>query len=251
MVSKTTGIPPHTQTPLPEEMPAIPALSDRRAATSALSQENHAMPTSSPEKPDATAEKEVSDTRDAFASGVTTDVFSDLSKLRLPQNFEAVGVTPVLMTVPVRKPKSTEFVRVHLDDQMDAFTLETDDQEIYFVVPECGAKLGDDLRAVTLFRVVTRQGAELLWPVKYPKDGQAPMGWHTSAREAAGLARDHWIRLRSDNSLNAYRVDKAGGDLGEPKWSSNSLQELLRIAFRDRIIDSVDHPVVRRRLGLE
>ena len=77
------------------------------------------------------------------------------------------------------------------------------------------------------------------------------MAWQTSAREAADLAGDHWIRLRADMSLGAYRVDKASGDLGEPKWSSNSLQELLRIAFRDRIIDSVDHPVVRRRLGLE
>ena len=42
-----------------------------------------------------------------------SDVFSDLSKLRLPQNFEAVGVTPGFMTVPVRKPTRTEFTRVH------------------------------------------------------------------------------------------------------------------------------------------
>jgi hypothetical protein len=179
------------------------------------------------------------------------DVFSDLSKLRLPQNFETVGVTPVLMTVPVRKPSKTEFVRVHPDDQLDAFILETDDRKIYFVLPECGAQLGDDLKAVTLFRVVTRQGVQLLWPVALPPEGRAPMAWHTSAREAADLARDHWIRLRSDMSLGAYRVEKASGDLGEPKWSSNSLKELLRIAFRDLTIDSVDHPVVRRRLGLE
>ena len=85
-------------------------------------------------------------------------MFSDLSKLRLPQNFEAVGVTPVLMAVPVRKPNKTEFVRVHPEDQLDAFILETDDRETYFVPPECRAELGDDLKAVTLFRSVTRQG---------------------------------------------------------------------------------------------
>jgi hypothetical protein len=179
------------------------------------------------------------------------DVFSDLSKLRLPQNFETVGVTPVLMTVPVHKPSKTEFIRVHPDDQLDAFILETDDRKIYFVLPECGAQLGDDLKAVTLFRVMTRQGVELLWPVALPPEGRAPMAWHTSAREAADLARDHWIRLRADMSLGAYRVDMASGDLGDPKWGSHALQELLRIAFRGLTIDSVDHPVVRRQLGLE
>ena len=111
-----------------------------------------------------------------------SDVFSDLSQLRFPQNFEPVGVTPVLMAVPVRKTNKTKFARLHPDDWVEAFTLETDDQEIYFVLPKCGAQLGDDLKVVTLFRAVTRQGVELLWPVALPPEGRAPMAWHTSAR---------------------------------------------------------------------
>jgi len=51
-----------------------------------------------------------------------SDVFSDLSKLRLPQNFEAVGVTPGLMTVPVRKSTRTEFIRVHPTKLIGALT---------------------------------------------------------------------------------------------------------------------------------
>jgi hypothetical protein len=213
----------------------------------------HSMPKgpASPQGPTLAPLIESNTKTGARPRGDTSDAFSDLTKLRLSQNFETVGVTPVLMAVPVRKPNKTEFVRVHPDDRLDAFTLETDDQEIYFVLPECGAQLGDDLKVVTLFRAVTRQGVELLWPVALPPEGRAPMAWHTSAREAADLARDHWIRLRSDMSLSAYRVDKASGDLGDPRWSSNSLPELLRVAFRDRTIGDVDHPVVRRRQGLE
>jgi hypothetical protein len=53
----------------------------------------------------------------------------DLSTLRLPQNFEAVGVTPVLLAVPVRKPDVTKFARLHRDDWVEAFTLETAGQQ--------------------------------------------------------------------------------------------------------------------------
>ena len=58
-----------------------------------------------------------------------SDVFSDLSQLRFPQNFEPVGVTPVLMAVPVRKTNKTKFARLHPDDWVEAFTLETADQQ--------------------------------------------------------------------------------------------------------------------------
>jgi hypothetical protein len=33
-------------------------------------------------------------------------------------------------------------------------------------------------------------------------------------------------------------------------WPEKSLSELLKLAFRDRIIDSAEHPVVKRLRGL-
>jgi hypothetical protein len=35
----------------------------------------------------------------------------------------------------------------------------------------------------------------------------------------------------------------------EPVWPEEPFNELLRIAFRDRIISSPDHPVVKRLRG--
>jgi len=41
--------------------------------------------------------------------------FGDLSKLRLDQSFDTVGVKKLLTTVPVRKPNKQDYVRGHDD----------------------------------------------------------------------------------------------------------------------------------------
>jgi len=51
-------------------------------------------------------------------------------------------------------------------------------------------------------------------------------------------------------SLGAYRIYRAEGELSDPVWPDRTLSELLEIAFRDRIISTEDHPVIRRLRGL-
>jgi hypothetical protein len=50
-------------------------------------------------------------------------------------------------------------------------------------------------------------------------------------------------------ALGAYDVFQATGDLPEPEWPGLPFRELLRVAFRDRFIQSEDHPVLRRLRG--
>jgi hypothetical protein len=50
-------------------------------------------------------------------------------------------------------------------------------------------------------------------------------------------------------SLGAYRIWEARGDLPEPEWPEQSLGDLLRIAFKVRYVDSLDHPVLKRLRG--
>jgi hypothetical protein len=64
------------------------------------------------------------------------------------------------------------------------------------------------------------------------------------------LAKSKWIRLAADMGLGGYRIYQAEGELSEPVWPDKPLQEILKIAFRDRIVDSENHPVVRRLRGL-
>ena len=73
--------------------------------------------------------------------------------------------------------------------------------------------------------------------------------WHRSAAEAAELAMHRWVRLSANMALGAYEIFEAIGNLPEPIWPELPFSEILRIAFRDRMIESLDHPVVQRLRG--
>jgi hypothetical protein len=47
-----------------------------------------------------------------------------------------------------------------------------------------------------------------------------------------------------------YRIYRAKGKLTEPVFPEKDLNELLRLAFKGRVVDSEDHPIVKQALGL-
>jgi hypothetical protein len=59
-----------------------------------------------------------------------------------------------------------------------------------------------------------------------------------------------WVRVTSSMSLGAYEIFEASGDLPEPVWPDYAFEEILKIAFQDRIVDRADHPLVQRLLGI-
>jgi hypothetical protein len=50
-------------------------------------------------------------------------------------------------------------------------------------------------------------------------------------------------------SLGAYEIFEAIGELSEPDWPALSFPEILQVAFRDRIVDRFDHPLINRLRG--
>jgi len=55
--------------------------------------------------------------------------------------------------------------------------------------------------------------------------------------------------MQADMALAGYRLLKAKGDLGEPEWPSIPFNELLDVAFKERVISTEDHPVFNKLLG--
>jgi hypothetical protein len=47
-------------------------------------------------------------------------------------------------------------------------------------------------------------------------------------------------------SFGNYRVWEAKAALGEPKWPPLSFQEIIKLAFQERRISSLDHPVIKK-----
>ena len=177
-----------------------------------------------------------------------------LSKLRLPQTYAdaMVGVKKPLLTVAVRKPNKNEFFRVHPSHFLDCCLIEDKtERENFFVLPEVAPYVNEFVETVRLHYCVTRQEVVFLWPVKLPRDDRRGDAWRKSAAECASLAQDKWVRIAADMSLGAYQPYVAMADLGEPKWPEEPWSQVFKLATRDRMIEGVQHPLVRRLLGQE
>ncbi|MGY3584568.1 hypothetical protein ACVIGB_006374 [Bradyrhizobium sp. USDA 4341] len=181
-------------------------------------------------------------------------IFADLDKLRLSVSSTVLGGTAeILSKVPVRKPQKQEFVRVHPDEGMMLATAvyeDKQDREFYFVAPNMMSAMLGETTPVILVTAMNRQKVSFLWPLKVANDNNSGNAWQDSALQGCEVAKKTWVRLVADMSLGAYRIWAAQGDLSEPEWPGKPLNELLEIAFRGRVIQSEDHPVVKRLRGL-
>jgi hypothetical protein len=187
----------------------------------------------------------------------TANFFADLEALRLSEEDTAeIGTKEILTRVPVRRPRREEFIRCHPDPAMSlAVTIYVDRNEqddVYFVAPSMRGALAEDLKAVLLQLSITRKGVSFIWPLTIPTE-ENPLGrsWHESALKAKEIAKQHWIRITADKALGGYRIRQAEGKLPEPEWPTDkTFNDLLAIAFSDKIIMSSDHPIVRALRGL-
>jgi hypothetical protein len=176
----------------------------------------------------------------------------NLEALRAAPDLETVDVEKVLTTVPVRRPGKNDFFRVHPDEDfvIDNYVLEHEseqDRTTYWVTPNLRDALGDHLRKVRLFTCIDKRGNVFLWPAKLPTaDGShAARSWYVSGLLAAEQAKKLWVKIIGNRAIGAYDIIRARGDLGEPQWPEHSFEGLIKLAFRDKLIDSVEHAVIR------
>jgi hypothetical protein len=178
---------------------------------------------------------------------------SALSKLRVRQDYlETAGVKKVLGIVPMRKPNRQDFIRVHPDPayrDLLAFLELKEDREVYVVDLEEVPELTTECYAATLFTAITRTGVVFLWPVRVPAADGKTNSWNESAAVAAAAAQRQWVRVVSNRSLQGYEAYIALNQTLEPQWPEASFAELFDIAIRDRLIDRIDHPIVKRLRG--
>jgi hypothetical protein len=166
-----------------------------------------------------------------------------------------IEVEQVLTAVPVRKPKRTEFFRVHpgRDYTVDTYILERDtgmDTDAYLVAPELQHLVLSELRQVRLFTVINKRGTVFLWPVKLPNDDNDRIRrMADTALQGAEQAKTLWVKILWSRDLGGYEMQRAKGDLGEPQWPDKSFRDLLEIAFRHNLVDQEGHPVIRELAG--
>lgn len=177
----------------------------------------------------------------------------DLNAMRLTQNFGAsAGVKKIITTIPVRKPSNQAFVRVRTGDEwrMPVAVLQLkDDGECYLVMPQLFGELAQEARPKMLYTGVTRDGNLFLWPINMPGEDGRLDAWSQSAHSAAQMAETSWVRLVANRTVGAYDVMEATNLLEEPSWSELTFGEMVNLGFKGKVIDSLDHPIVKRLRG--
>jgi hypothetical protein len=166
---------------------------------------------------------------------------------------EGVGVKKVVLTIPVRRPNPQDFIRVHkeADFRLAVAIIDLkDDRETFLVLPSIARDIPGEYTTVMMYTCINRAGVVFLWPVRLPGTDGRQLEWHRSAAEAAKMAVDSWVRIKANMSLGAYDVFTASSTIPDPTWPSDlTFEQMLRIAFKGRLVDSLNHPVLKRLRG--
>jgi hypothetical protein len=179
----------------------------------------------------------------------------DLASIKLSQNFqEQIGVTKKLLTIPVRKPDNQWFIRTHtnvIDYWFECTLLKFKEENEFYLIPMTIAKEMPQNRPQphVIVTCINRHGSLFLWPIRLPDSDGKHNVWHRSALLAANEAKQKWMKIASNMDVGAYDTFEASGKIPEPEWPQYTFNELLTIAFKDRFIDSCEHPTFKKLLG--
>ena len=192
----------------------------------------------------------------------------NLDSLRAPQDFQQTGgvkKTTLNVRASSRPPKD-KFIRVHPFDfshgseewclNVIVFAHQPEGELTHenFIVPSGSDAYGallDRLRPTLIVCGITASQSRFLWELTLPASGsnRRTNQWHETRLACAKKAVDTWIRLEADTDAGGYNFVEPLTTIPDPDWGKETFRQLFVIAYRDRIVDSVDHPVVKEFLG--
>jgi hypothetical protein len=185
----------------------------------------------------------------------TTSRKFDPSRLRLSSNYSTLAsVKKHILVVPIRKPTRFEWVQFSPDEAWRielAVLVWKEERESYYVIdPDILPNLAMDAVPISLVTTVNAQGAVFLTPIRLPGTDGRHNEWHRSLLEASQMGmKGQWIRIAANQSVGGYEVYIASGELGRPTWPDGTFGKLLETAIREQLIDSTDHPILKRLRG--
>jgi hypothetical protein len=179
----------------------------------------------------------------------------DLNRLRLPQNFGTIiGGKKGLTTVPVGRPDAQAFIQVHQGEDFEMSTavlVVKEERETYLVEKHLWEELGSEIVLKHLYTTITRQGNLCIWPVSLPRTDGKIDSWSLSGHKIAIRAKGTWLRIISNQQVAAYEYIEPSERFPDPQWPAHSFLELLELAFGQRVIRDLSHPVVKKLRGQE
>ena len=170
-----------------------------------------------------------------------------------PKVEESLVGVQTITTVPVKKPRSGQWIYINPDAawRREVYALEVGEieKETWLVHPSLFPHLEDELSRRLLVAYAVKGGGTCLWPVKVPVEGARANGWVSSAWEVINTRSGRWIKIVSNQAVGAYDCFERTVQKAEPRWPSKGFRHLFETAFHNRFITSLDHPVIAEILG--
>jgi hypothetical protein len=181
----------------------------------------------------------------------------DPASIRLDQSYvEGAAVQKLLTTVHVGRPSNQVFFRTHPDESYFVPVMrllqDKDEGQYYAVQKDMLDELTGEFALYSIYTVMTRQKDVRLVPVKLPDDTGKYNSWHRSLGDGLEQAKSRWLRLKANRTNSCYDLLAAreGALIPEPNWEDvPPMDQVPILAFRDRLINSYDHPMVRQLRG--
>jgi hypothetical protein len=124
--------------------------------------------------------------------------------------------------------------------------LELEGHDPYIVAPGVAKQKKDEdvIRPILIVRYVTMAGDEGLWPLKLDVSDARTNPFNKSALTVLEIASSgKWVRLISGKGHYKHQISKKTLEQVVPKFTDRPFRELFDIAFKDRIINSLDHEI--------
>jgi hypothetical protein len=180
------------------------------------------------------------------ASAATLQAFS------AKRDFVAPAGKRMQALYPIQKPPKSKFVRAHASPEYRQFGIWTytdpDSNEVYYVSPdlEIPESYGVQLKVTDLYAAQTHDGTFFIWFVH-----RSESTWFRSAKKALQVATKKWTRVIARKGPNTYDLYESEFPIPEPGWGDlPPFAEMLEEAFDDLMIDSLEHPALRKARGL-
>lgn len=89
--------------------------------------------------------------------------------------------------------------------------------------------------------------SEIAQPDAEGKDNE----FNRTRRIAYTIAETKWVKLQTNDIIKAYDTVFAISKLPDPEWPEEpgNMIKAIEIAFKDRFIDDINHPVLKRLRG--
>jgi hypothetical protein len=184
------------------------------------------------------------------------DMFSR-ENMRLNQERLKGSAKKMITGYVVRKPRKGAYFRVRPGEDYEYRTyvyVDKDeggmDREVYLVDSLLSDSLDDEftsvMSGVTLHLALERHAERpFVWRVGTPLNGEKDNAYWESAREIADLAKTQWVRMVTIPGGYGHYLPSSKVSIPEPIWPEIPFGEILRLAFKNRVIDSMDHPIMR------